>query len=171
VYGIVKQSGGFIEVGSTAALGVEFTVLLPASTQAVRSEPPVQRHDRPDPGERKTLLLVEDEVAVRTMLTRILERAGFAVLSADGPAAALKLVEQESRPIDLLITDVVLREMGGPAFAQSLQQKLPGLKVVFMSGYTDEAIARQGVIQKGAPLLEKPFTSGQLLETLKQALS
>jgi two-component system cell cycle sensor histidine kinase/response regulator CckA len=169
VYGIVKQSGGFIEIDNTAAMGVEFTVLLPASTPAVRSEPPVQQHARPA-RERKTLLLVEDEIAVRTMLTRILERAGFTVLSADGPAAALKLIEQQSRPVDLLLTDVVLREMGGPALAQSLQQRLPELKVVFMSGYTDEAIARQGVIHQGASLLEKPFTSDQLLETLKQAL-
>jgi two-component system, cell cycle sensor histidine kinase and response regulator CckA len=169
VYGILAQSGGGIDVSSAPGAGTTFTVCLP------RIEEGVAAHEEPPPVGRpargsETILLVEDETAVRALFRDVLETDGYSVLAADDVEDALALCEAHDGPIDLLLTDVVMPGMSGPALAGRLLSARPALKVVFMSGYTDDAVARNGVLEPGATFLQKPFSIDVLLRTVREVL-
>jgi signal transduction histidine kinase len=167
VYGIVTQSGGAVRVRSTPGAGTAFRVCLP------RHEGPSQEMTPPVPrtrvrGGHETILLVEDDDAVRSIARRILEQGGYTVLEAAGPRAAVALAEDPGRSIDLLLTDVLLPDENGPALARRLSALRPGLRVAFMSGDTGES--HEADFPPAAPFLGKPFTPDSLLSTVRQAL-
>jgi PAS domain S-box-containing protein len=169
VYGIVQQSGGHVSVESVAGKGATFTILLP---RHLDGEPiPVSKVDRRRlPGGTETLLLVEDEAAVRSSARRLLERQGYTVLEARHGADALRIVEESGRQIDLVVTDLVMPEMGGKELAERLRAHRPALKVLFMSGYTEKAITAGGVMPPHTGFVEKPFTVEQLMRRLREIL-
>ena len=168
VYGIVQQSGGFITVESAPGEGAEFRVHLPAADGDGEIDE-ARLPDRPVAG-TETVLLVEDENAVRVLVRRVLDRMGYTVLEAqDGPAALRVAAEYES-PIDLLLTDVIMPGMSGSELARQVVQRHPDMKVLFMSGYTDDAISQHGVLAEGINFLEKPFTPDLLLHRVRDVL-
>ncbi len=169
VYGIVKQSGGYIWVYSEPNAGTAFRIYLPRYDEpaAPKTAP------APLPGAsrgRETILLVEDEEGVRALARKILAAQGYTVLEADGPRRALELLEQTGEPIDLLLTDVVMPEMDGSELASRAAVLRPATKVLFMSGYTDEAIAGRGLIAEGGRFLQKPFTPDVLAARVRAIL-
>jgi PAS domain S-box-containing protein len=169
VYGIVQQSGGHISVASATGKGATFTILLPRHQGG--EPPPASKVDRRRlPGGTETLLLVEDEAAVRSSARRLLERQGYTVLEARHGADALRIVEESGRQIDLVVTDLVMPEMGGRELAERLRTHRPGLKVLFMSGYTEKAVAAGGVMPPNTGFVEKPFTVEQLMRRLREIL-
>ncbi|HXE58947.1 MAG TPA: response regulator [Gemmatimonadales bacterium] len=123
------------------------------------------------PAARPTVLLVEDEDLVRSLAREVLRRAGFEVIEARSPADAERLVEGGLDRIDLLLTDVVMPGMSGPELARRLARRRPGLRVLYMSGFSEEAIARHGELSPGSLLLEKPFTIAELVARVRQALA
>jgi two-component system cell cycle sensor histidine kinase/response regulator CckA len=155
VYGIVKQSSGYVWAYSELGQGSTFKVYLPLETAATSETPAASEPAR---AAGQTLLLVEDDAAVRHMAARALREYGYLVLEADGGHQALETVERSGKPIDLLITDVILQGMDGPELARRATQLRPTLPVLFVSGYTDEDIVRRGLLEAGHPFLQKPFT-------------
>jgi CheY-like chemotaxis protein len=169
VYGIVKQSGGHITVESAPGQGTAFRIWLPQVEEATVAAPaavpaPVA------PAGTETILVVEDEDALRSLLTEVLSGHGYAVMGASTGAEALRLSRAHGGKIDLLLTDVVMPGMGGREVANALCQERPGLRVLFASGYTAEAIARHGVLEPGRDLIHKPFTPDALVRRVRDAL-
>jgi len=166
VFGIVKQSHGHIWVYSEPAHGTTFKIYLPrADRESVRTPPPVVA-----PSGSETILLVEDEPQVRAIVKRALERGGYAVLSASGPEEALRICETTLTRIDLLLTDVVMPQMNGRELAERVRVLRPSSKTLFMSGYTDDAILRHGVLDEGVPFLQKPVTPSNLTRKVRETL-
>jgi CheY-like chemotaxis protein len=169
VYGIVEQSGGHIAVGSAPGQGATFTIFLPRHMgPAAAAAGPTDR--RGFPGGTETLLLVEDEAAVRSSARRLLERHGYTVIEARHGADALRIVEAGERAVDLVITDVVMPEMGGREMVERLRTRHPGIKVLFMSGYSERAVTSDGVMPPGTGFVEKPFTIEQLTRRTRELL-
>lgn len=164
VYGIVKQSGGDISVVSEPSVGTTFRVFLPVvSEEASLSE--VSRIERGAVRGWETILVAEDEPSVRTLTTRMLARAGYTVLKASNGAEALRVCEEYNEPIHMILTDVVMPEMGGRELVERLFQIHPEMRFLLMSGYSDEAVVGIKEILREVTFLEKPFTYEEL--TLK----
>ncbi len=165
VYGIVKQSGGQIRVHSELGRGTRVEIFL-----AHVPEP-----DLPEaalagaPGD-ETVLLVEDEELVRKVVSRILERAGYRVLVAGSGGEAMALCERSPTPIDALVTDVVMPGMGGRELAERMVDRFPNLKVLFMTGYTDDEVLRRGILDQERAIMLKPFSPRELLRRLREVL-
>jgi PAS domain S-box-containing protein len=169
VYGIVKQSGGFIWVYSEPGEGTSFKIYLPyAEGEVEKRRPPGVRREVLRGTE--SILLVEDDSAVRGFTAEVLQSSGYKVISASDPQEALRLVENQKPTIHLLLTDVVMPKWSGRQLADILGPRLPGLKVLFISGYTESAIVHQGVLDEGTALLSKPFTPTQLLRMIRGVL-
>jgi signal transduction histidine kinase len=169
VHGIVTQLCGSIAVESAVGHGTTFRIDLPATREAVVRSVPVVTGAAPVGIE--TILLVEDERGVRAFIGHALKRFGYQVLEADSAESALNLVEQDSRPIHLLLTDVILPKMGGRDLAAQLRGARPGLHVLFMSGYTEQFTTAGGFLEPGVQLLEKPFTAHALLTKIRHVLN
>jgi len=167
VYGIVKQSHGYVWAYSELGQGTTFKVYLPldAATVAVNLE-----RQAPARATGETVLLVEDEPAVRIMTSRALQEFGYGVVEASGGHQALGVLERKDARIDLLITDVILAGMDGPELARRAVELTPDLPVLFISGYTDDEIVRRGLLQEGQPFLQKPFTPEALATKLTELL-
>jgi PAS domain S-box-containing protein len=168
VYGIVKQSGGFIWVYSEPGQGTTFKIYLPRVAE--RAAPAPAPHAPAPVGGRETILLVEDDAAVRRSTTQLLERMGYTVLAAARGDAALAIVSGSSRAIDLLLSDVVLPDLSGPQLARLLDGLRPGIRVLFMSGYADAAIVRHGILDAGASFLQKPAMPDALARKIREVL-
>lgn len=169
VYGIVKQNDGFINVYSEIGAGSTFKVYLPRSRREVVGTEAVRRGPE-RAGRGETVLLVEDEPAILNLGTRMLEGLGYSVLAAGTPGEALRLAEEWPGEIHLLITDVVMPEMNGRALADRLRAVVPGVRCLFMSGYTANVIAHRGVLDQGVSFLEKPFSRDELAAKVREAL-
>lgn|GEM_PF-1035416 len=169
VYGIVKQSGGFIWVESEPGRGTSFKVYFPAVDEV---EDEVDWTDQPAhaTGGSETILLVEDEHPVRALVRRCLERDGYRVLEAEGPAEALRLTAQHDGMIHLLLTDVVMPQMSGRQLAERVATLRPNTRVLYMSGYTDDTVAQHGILEEGTMLIQKPFTPENLAIKVREAL-
>jgi PAS domain S-box-containing protein len=170
VYGIVKQSGGYIFVDSQPGRGTSFTIAFPRvnTENASREAPPIER--RPIGGTER-ILIVEDEPSVLRLATTMLQGFGYAVLGALAPGEALSLPAiGEKRGVDLLITDVVLPGMNGTELARRMQACSPDLRVLFISGYADEMTFREGVLTTGNAFLPKPFTTNMLVKKVREVL-
>ena len=155
VYGTVDQADGWIDVTSTIGVGTTFTVVLPAAGEPADGPPQ-------DPA-RPTLLLVEDEPALRTLVVTMLEEEGYLILQAGNGLDAIAVAERHRGDIDLLLTDVVMPRMSGPELAQKLRALRPGLEVLFMSGYNDSRLVHRGVEESNVNLLVKPFSPDELV--------
>ncbi|MDR3703391.1 MAG: ATP-binding protein [Candidatus Sulfopaludibacter sp.] len=169
VYGIVKQSGGEVLVYSEPGHGTVFKIYLPAA-QAAEAAPAVTPHAPLEPA-GATILLVEDEDQVRTLTRIILERLGYRVLVAATPAEALRIAGQAGENIDLLLTDIVMPLRYGTDLAADVQTLLPGIRVLFMSGYTDNSVVRQGLLSAGTAFIQKPFTARDLNRKVREILN
>jgi len=167
VYGIVKQSGGHVRVSSVPGRGTAFTVSLPrASGGAVRDAVGVDTAGPPVVGTEQ-LLLVEDEPAIRKLSRLMLQRAGYNVVEAENPQQA----EEAFTPaVDLLISDIVMPGVSGPVLFKRLAVRKPDLKVLFVSGYADDVVVREGVVQAGSGFLQKPFTKSMFLRKVREVL-
>ena len=169
VYGIVKQSGGNIWCYSEPGQGTAFKIYLPRVDEAVESLEPAPPAAEPQRG-TETVLLVEDEDELRSVAREILEMYGYAVLEAQRPDDALLIAERHSGPIHVLVTDVVMPKMNGRDLARRLAPLRPETRVLYISGYTDEAIVRHGVLDPGTAFLEKPFTPDELARKVREVL-
>jgi CheY-like chemotaxis protein len=172
VYGIVKQSGGHIEVESEPGRGTTFKIYLPRAREVAPAVRPSQLlPPRPSPTHgSETVLLVEDEDGVRALARTILQVNQYNVLEARDGAEALKVTSDWSRPIDLMLTDVVMPQLSGYQLADRLKPARPGMKVLFMSGYTDDAISHHQVLSPDAHFLQKPFTPDVLARKVREVL-
>jgi PAS domain S-box-containing protein len=170
VYGIVKQSGGYVVVESEPGNGATFKIFLQRLEAGVDEAAPRVRVEPDRPSGSETVLLVEDEEVVRNLVREILERNGYAVLEARNGAEALELGQTCGAPIHLLVTDVVMPKMSGRELAERLVAIHPETRVLYMSGYTDGAISQQGVLDPQTELLQKPFTFDDLAQKVRQVL-
>jgi two-component system cell cycle sensor histidine kinase/response regulator CckA len=168
VYGIVKQSGGDIYVYSEPGKGTTFKIYLPRVFEPPEKIRQVTREEI-FLG-KETLLVVEDEDAVRRLAVDILRRQGYTVLEAEAGGEALVICEQEKKPIHLILTDVIMPHMSGPELIERLRQVRKDFKVLYMTGYTDEAIVEHGILEEGIELIHKPFTIQKLSRKVREVL-
>ncbi len=169
VYGVVKQSGGYIWVASEIGKGSKFQVYLPraegVATDISRKDLILTTHGL------GTILVVEDEPSLRKLACKILKDSGYKILEAEHGTKALEVAKQFHDNIDLLLTDVVMPGMNGPELAEKLSIERPQMKILYMSGYTDGAVAAHGVLKPGLVILRKPFSHSQLLRNIAEMLA
>ncbi|MFL6258936.1 MAG: ATP-binding protein [Thermoanaerobaculia bacterium] len=172
VHGIVHQTGGRIQAESAPGEGARFTVLLPRAEGegSGGTAPPAPRTGRKTRRGSETVLLVEDEDNIREPAVEILESRGYDVLAARDAAQALAVAEEHAGPIHILVTDVVMPGMSGSQLAGQLTQRLPGLRVLYISGYPEDSISHHGVLNPEQHFLQKPFPPGQFLEKVREVL-
>jgi len=168
VYGIVKQSGGHIGVYSEVGHGTTFKIYLPASDEAAAKAEAAPDEEHLTGSE--TILVAEDEEPLRELCRELLEERGYKVLAAASGAAALRALKSFGGPVQLVVTDVVMPDMGGRELFERVEAEQPQAKVLFVSGYADDAIVRHGVLRAGLAFLQKPFTPGALLRKIRQVL-
>ncbi len=169
VYGIIKQSGGYVLAESEPGQGTTFRIYLPRVEDAAEPRDPV-RVSKSQAGGSETVLLVEDEESVRQLVRETLEAKGYKVLEADNGEAALRLVSQHAGPLHLLVTDVVMPGMSGRELSSQLGASHPQTKVLYLSGYTEDAIVHEGVLEPGTAFLQKPFTLQMLSRKVREVL-
>ena len=170
VYGIVKQSGGTIWVESAPGRGTTFEIYLPLVEKVAAGGELHPALPAPPPGGTETILVVEDEMSVRRLAAEFLGSNGHTVLEAQDGGEALQVCEEHRGPIHLLITDVVMPGMSGRELAVRLAGRRPEMKVIYMSGYTDDAIVQHGVLEEGIPFLQKPFSLDALARIVREGL-
>jgi PAS domain S-box-containing protein len=168
VYGIVQQSGGSIHLDSEAGRGAVFTILLPASGDSADAR--AVDGSMPDADGSETILLVEDEPALRRLAERVLRTAGYSVVAASGGEEALRLLQERRDPVQLLLTDVVMPRMSGPELARVVSDLAPQTRVLFMSGYAQDALLQAELDGGRLTYLEKPFTTAQLIASVRRVL-
>lgn len=169
VYGIVKQSEGNIEVYSEVGVGTTFKVYFPMVEELVKDSVKIDNHREMSVG-TETILLVEDEALVRNMTSEVLQDCGYTVITASNGMEALEILETGKNKFDLLMTDVVMPQMGGRELAEKLKEKLPNLQILFTSGYTDDAVIRHGVIEAQTNFIQKPFNLEALTNKIREIL-
>ncbi len=171
VHGIVKQAGGHILLESEPERGSTFKLYFPITTAEVAGDV------KEAPGTvvtarigAETILVAEDEAVIRKLVGEVLQNAGYTVIQADGGESALAKAEAYNEPIHLLLTDVIMKHMGGSVLFSKIQKLRPGIRVMFMSGYTNDVVIRQGIQNGDFPFLQKPFSPTRLLERVRQVL-
>jgi CheY-like chemotaxis protein len=169
VYGIVRQCGGWIRLESEPGRGTAFRIGFPFVAGSPAKEEPLARIE-PSPGGSETLLVVEDQEEVRQFTAAVLTNCGYRVLQAASGTEALQVVERYGGRIHLLVTDVVMPQMTGKQLAEQLLQMLPDLRVLFVSGYSDEVISHWGVLDPGVEFLSKPFHPKQLVAKVQSII-
>lgn len=170
VYGIVKQSGGEISVSSAPGQGATFHIYLPRVFETEKSGEHAPQ-TRPAEKANGTVLLVEDDPAVRKLAATVLGGAGYTVLEAGSTAEAVAWPMRHKGQIDLLLADVVMPQMSGPELAQSMRVAMPHLKVLFMSGYADSRLNHPDFLRENARLIQKPFTPATLLKQVNEIMA
>jgi two-component system cell cycle sensor histidine kinase/response regulator CckA len=170
VYGIVKQSDGFVWVYSEPGKGTTVKTYFPRVTSRIPSSQP---EIGLDPGFRgsETILIVEDEAAVRTLASRILRERGYRVLEAADGTEALRIAQEYQSEIHMVLTDVVMPGVGGKALIARLEELRPGIHALYISGYTDNAIVHHGILDSGVAFLQKPFSVDSLLRKVREVLT
>jgi CheY-like chemotaxis protein len=169
VYGIVKQSGGSIWVYSEPGQGTVFKVYFPMVSGTPKPTTLATAETDSASG-TETILLVEDEEGVRSLVRAALMAGGYDVLETEDAEKAIALCASHPGPIDLLLTDVIMPEMSGPIVANKIAALRPGIKVLYMSGYTDDAVLHHGVVSQEMPFIQKPFSTGELRKKIREVL-
>jgi CheY-like chemotaxis protein len=167
VYGIIKQNNGYIMAYSEPGRGTTFKIYFPRTAESLPASDKVRKEVQ---GGSETILLVEDELALRELTCLLLQEAGYTVLESSGVEDALATAKDSHRKIDLLLTDIVMPRLDGRELANQLVALRPLLKILYMSGYTDDVIVNRGVSTQGAMLVQKPFTKSTLLQKVRQTL-
>lgn len=170
VYGIVKQNNGFINIYSEPGKGSTFKIYLQKYTGESKDSQYAEPDEKTPLGCGQTILVVEDELSIRQMCQLMLEKLGYRVLSANGPENAIKLADEYKDNICLLLTDVIMPEMNGRELSSRLQKIHPGLKTLFMSGYTANVIAHHGVLDEGVNFIQKPFSRHELAVKINKTI-
>jgi len=170
VYGIVTQSGGAIAVDTAPNKGTTFIVVFPEAPISEETANAAAPSLRAAVQRSETVLLVEDEEQVRALASLALQRAGFNVIEAHHPEEALEVAARHQGPIHLILTDVVMPGMNGRVMVERLVTRYPDARILFMSGYTDDALAPMGVAQADVAFLNKPFTPKELAERVRDVL-
>jgi signal transduction histidine kinase len=170
VHGIVKQAGGHLIFATAPGAGCTVRVFFPVVEDSLPPKPKATPSGSPKKGAGETILVVEDSASVRKLVTHALSQNGYRVLEASTPIQALQILHQSDKPIDLLLTDVILPEMSGRILADRMKEQGKVRRVLFMSGYEDDLVARQGVLNEGVRLLQKPFLEPELLREVRMAL-
>lgn len=169
VYGIVKQNDGFISVKSAPGQGTTFTIHLPRHARAETCDPDEESLSPLAPGKER-ILLVDDEKVILEIAQIMLERLGYTVLAAATPGEAIQLAESQSEPIQLLLTDIVMPEMNGRDLTRMLLKRFPGMKHLFMSGFTPDLVSRSDILREGKNFIQKPFGMAELAAKLRYVL-
>jgi two-component system, cell cycle sensor histidine kinase and response regulator CckA len=170
VYGIVKRSGGYILVESEPNAGTTMKIYFPR-VESVPEPSPIAHEPARMTRESGVVLVAEDEPQLRQMICDFLGHSGYTVLEASGAAEAMAKAERSAKPIDILVTDVMMPKMRGPELARILQERIPDLRVVFMSGYTGTSLVREGILEEGTVLVQKPFKLQELAQVIRETLS
>jgi PAS domain S-box-containing protein len=168
VYGIARQHGGLVRMASTEGTGTTFEVFFPEAALPISE--PEETGNAGNIGGTESILLVEDDPTTRTVIARILNKLGYDVFLAENGAEAIDIVQSREGPLDLLLTDVVMPGMNGPDLAKKLSAQRPELKIAFMSGYTNDYIGRNGVLESDTLFLQKPLSFTQLASSIRAAL-
>ena len=171
VYGVVKQSGGHIVVESEPGAGAVFKLYFPVAAADGKVQPASARKPSGDVAGHETILVVEDDPRLRALDQRILKRYGYVVLLAASASEAIRVLTEHAAPIHVVVTDVIMPGESGRTVGDWVTRYKPGTKVIYMSGYTDDAISRHGVLEAGAQFLQKPFSPEALARKIRESLS
>ncbi|MCX6628304.1 MAG: response regulator [Candidatus Solibacter sp.] len=170
VYGIVKQSGGHIRVSSEPNKGSSFSIYLPRANELTPADAKGASGAMPAQRTGETILVVEDDATVRHLVVSMLKSSGYRVVAPATPHEALRICDEFSTPLDLLLTDVVLPEADGVEVAEKAVASRPNLRVLFMSGYTEHPVLRLPGFDRAAPFIQKPFTKATLTAKVREVL-